>query len=205
MIIVTGAVTGGCTWMSGKPPVLTSRLDAAVKAATAGESYLQSMLYASEPLSPKELAEADSYIQCHPDFTSYHLLLALRQQSPLAYGKVPDGVKAKILCQALSRLLCLNDFGYLEPSESYDDVAGRAIIELGAPALPRLVQLLKDKNEAPLCGSQPATLFSAFRYRRADFAYRYIMLILGRRPTFPVDPAERDKLIDELHKEMVSK
>ena len=71
----------------------------------------------------------------------------------------------------------------------------------GSPAVEYLSRLLGDKSEAPLFGSQEATLSIALHYRRADFAYRYIMLILDRKPTFPADLAERDKLIAELQKE----
>ena len=184
---------------------MRNRIAAEVKAAIAGEPYMQSKLYAGEPLSLDELAEAEAYVIGHPAISSYHLLMALRDQRPRAYAQITDEIKAKVLCNAMARLAFLNDFGYLDPSESYDDMAGKAIIEVGKPALPCLVRLLEDRSEAPLSGSQPATLFAAFHYRRADFAYRHIMLILGRRPTFPADLAERDKLIGELQKEMVSK
>ncbi len=58
--------------------------------------------------------------------------------------------------------------------------------------------LLEEGENASLFGSEEATESKRFGYRSKDFAYRYIMLILGEQPTFHADPKERDKDIDAL-------
>jgi HEAT repeat protein len=99
------------------------------------------------------------------------------------------------LCDALARQVYLNDWGYLDPGGSHDGEAAVALVELGESALEPLLSVLKDERPAPLFGSEPATLSKTYKYRRKDFAYRYISLIRGTEPSFDPDPAVRDAAI----------
>ena len=97
----------------------------------------------------------------------------------------------------------LNDFGWIgERGAGHDREAGQALLELGAAAIPALTPLLDDTSEAPLDGSEEATLADELGLRRADFAYRYLARIAGRDPEFDNDPTVRDEQIARLLSEL---
>jgi len=204
-LLAIAFVSVGCREEDSEPTMrgMTDRLKRGVGQARSGQTFMESSLFDAK-LSAEEVGVAKGYVMGHPDVSAYILLMALREHAPGAYAGVPDATKARALCDALASLTALNDFGHLESSESYDDMAGKALIEIGKPALKCLEALLSDKSRARLFGSKGATLSSSLQYRRADFAYRYIMLILGRQPAFPADPAERDKLIADLQEQLKS-
>ena len=149
-----------------------------------------------------------AYIEQHLDYTAYHLLLFLRHQSPDLYATINDDDKARVLCSALAESIFMNDWGFLdsdanglgEPSEA---VAAKALLDVGKPALPYLLKLLDDKGTAPMFGSEEATAAAESQYRRCDFAYRYVMRIIGRRPCFLSDLLSRDERISSLQDELV--
>ena len=136
------------------------------------------------------------------DYTSYHLLLALREKHKEAYKKVAADDKAAILCSALASLVYFNDWGYLHPREPYDGEAAGALVEVGKPAIPYLKQLLGNREPAPCFGSEIAPVSYLYQFRRADFAYRYLSLILGRSPTFHRRIADRDRDIAALKEQL---
>lgn len=137
-------------------------------------------------------------ITSHADFTSYHLLWALRQAAPALYQALPQAVKAQILADALAHVAALNDWGNLDPAGSFDGEAAVALLALGCAAIGPLEPLLQDGRPAPLFGSEPATLSSLYQYRRKDFAFRYLTLLTGGEPAFDADPAVRDMAIARL-------
>ena len=87
-----------------------------------------------------------------------------------------------------------NDWGHLQ----YDSDIARALLQTGPAALPYLRPLLDDRSPFLAMGSMEATQSRADQYRRCDFAYRYICLILGSEPEFDRDPENRDKAIERL-------
>ncbi len=149
-------------------------------------------------LSPADEREALAQISTHPDHTSYHVLFALRRYSPSAYQGITAEAKARILTDALRHLPYLNDWGSLDPSSSHDGEAAAALLELGSAASDYLRPILDNSQPAPLFGSEPATVSKVFKYRRCDFAYRYLSLLLGLDPTFDPEPDVRDKEIERL-------
>lgn len=163
-----------------------------------GNSLQESPTLSSMQFNADTIKTAEKYIKDHPDYTAYHLLLGLRKKEPDAYDRIPDDTRASILCSALEHLNYLNDWGYLEPSESYDGIAAKALIETGKAAVDCLVPLLDNKKPAELFGSEEATLSHMYHYRRNDFAYRSLARILGVEPRFEKDPGERDKEIAKL-------
>jgi len=154
------------------------------------------------PLLDSDVPEALAHIKKHTDYTSYHLLMALRKFYASSYKDVPNENKSAILCSALTKTTGLNDWGNLGPSGSYDDESAEALLATGKAALKRLAPILDDASEAPLFGSEAATMSDVYRYRRKDFAYRYASLLLGKSPVFRAEPKERDQDIEALKAEL---
>ena len=144
--------------------------------------------------------EADRYVRGHADRSAFHLLMYLRRQAPDACDAIPPETRAKILCDSLSHAQVLNDFGYLEPLAV--GAAGRELVGLGEPAIPYLVSLLCDTGLAPVFGSEEALKADTLVYRRCDYAYVFVMLILDRPFEFSDTPAARDVLIEEVRREL---
>ncbi|NQU22541.1 MAG: hypothetical protein HQ567_14785 [Candidatus Nealsonbacteria bacterium] len=181
------------------PPVgMTPRLQEAAKEGLGGAWRA----LGDEDLSAEEVRAVEAYVRRHPDVSSFAFLMTLSEQVPDAHAKIPDKTKAAVLCDALEKCVCVNWFGVLRPRRSYDDLAAKQLLAVGKEALPRLERMLKNKKEAMLAGSIDATYSTAFKYRRADFAYRYIMLLRDEEPSFSTDPKKRDKLIAELQKKL---
>ena len=169
-------------------------------------SLLESEHVPEAPLAPDDVKAARAYVDSHLDHTSYHVLFALRRQAPEAYKEIPNGTKAAILTAALGQINYLNDWGYLLPPDgSHDDEAARALLETGKDAIEPLKKLLDDRKPAPLFGSQAATLGTSYNYRRCDFAYRYLSLLLGRDPVFRATPEERDKEVAQLKEDLAKR
>jgi hypothetical protein len=146
-----------------------------------------------------ERDRAVGWITANPRANALLLLLALRREAPEAYARIPPGARARVLAAALAERAVLNDFGWIgERGAGHDREAGEALLELGEDAVPALRPLLDDLSEAPLEGSEEATLGDELGLRRADFAYRYLARIRGRRPEFDNDPAVRDQQIARL-------
>jgi len=175
-------------------PNVKKLVDESVKKKAVAESTLLN----ENPLMAGDIPEALGYIKKHTDYTSYHLLLAVRKYYPSSYKDVPTDDKVAILCSALKTSTFLNDWGYLTASESFDGESSTALLELGKVALKTLEPILDDSTSAPLFGSQEATLSSGYNYRRKDFAYRYASLVLGESPVFHADPNKRNKDIEML-------
>jgi hypothetical protein len=157
----------------------------------------QSVSWRSGALPDDEVERAAQVVSATPDESTYLVLMALRRDAPAAYSTLPPGVRAAVLVAALRTLTFLNDFGYLEPDESWDAAAAHALVECGASAVPLLRAALDDLAPAPLRGSEEATLATLHGCRRADFAYRYLALLLGRPAVFLATPEARDVLIAE--------
>ena len=169
-----------------------------LEASANREGIHESGLFAENPLPAGDVAEALAYIKKHADYTSYHLLIAIQRYHRESYKEVSNDDKAAVLCSALSKITFLNDWGYLEPSGSYDGEIAKALLEIGKPALKYLAPILADGKAAPLYGSESATISHIYKFRRKDFAFRYASLILGEKPAFHRDLKDRDRDIEAL-------
>lgn len=149
-------------------------------------------------LDDAQVREATGQIQARPDATSFHLLMTLRRAAPVAYAALPAPTRAAVLVDTLRSATYLNDFGHLGPGGGADGPAGEALIDTGASAREPLIALLEDQNPAPLRGSEAASMSSRYGYRRSDFAYRFLRRLDGENPDLAEDPAERDRLQDQL-------
>jgi hypothetical protein len=152
----------------------------------------------SKPLNAADVPRALKFLNSNPDYTSYHLLLTVRRHHLERYKKISNATKAQILGSTLKNTRWLNDWGLLSPSGSSDFEAAGALLETGKEALKFLVPILDDAGEAPLSGSEEASISSRYRFRRKDFAYRYVSLIRGDVPSFHAEPKNRDADIDAL-------
>ena len=183
----------------------SNRADLLIATSKAGKSLMESKALLEGPFPASALLRAKDYVELHPNHTSYHLLFAVRRHSRDLYSQISTQAKAKTLCSALERAPFLNDWGYLAPDGgSYDGEAAEALLEIPRPAVQHLEGVLRDRRPAHVFGSEEATMSHVYHYRRADFAYRYICLILGRKPTFDPDPTERDNAIRKLIEELGS-
>lgn len=176
----------------------TNILQPLIDDAIEGRSRMESTALATTRLDPAGVEVATESIRRSPDHRSYLVLLALKSSSPEQYQSLSPTTRASVFCGALANLRFLNDFGYLDSSESYDGTSARALLATGDAAIPCLRSLLDDLREAPLMGSEEATMSSSYSYRRADFAYRYLSLLTGREPHFHASPQQRDVDIERL-------
>jgi hypothetical protein len=176
---------------------LTGTIESLVTDSKSGKSLMESASLLGQ-FSHGDVDAALTYVLAHPDYTAYHLLFALRRHAREAYDRAAPDTKAAILCDALKRLAYLNDWGYLDAGGSHDGEAATALLELERAALRACASTLDDSQPAPLFGTEEATLSRMYKYRRKDFAYRYLSVILGHQPTFDPDPQKRDADIELL-------
>jgi hypothetical protein len=150
-----------------------------------------------------DVRKAERYLNEHADYTSYHLLFFVRDVFPDVYARITDNTRARILCSTLEKSVLFNDWGDLDTDgDAFETAAGKELVAVGKDALPFLEHMLRDRRHAYLFGSEEATLSELWEWRVADYAYRYAMLILGRRPVFDRDPSVRLKRIECLRREL---
>jgi hypothetical protein len=148
---------------------------------------------------------ATRYVAAHPDYSSYHVLMALHECLPDVYNSIAPSVKAAILCDELRHANFLDDWSILAPNDSVDGIPAVELMTIGAGAIPYLEPLLSDKRPAFLEGSQEGTINAAYKHRKADFAYRYITIIQQQTYTFDREPTQRDKKIQRLQAQLQAK
>jgi hypothetical protein len=158
----------------------------------------QSEAFEDADFDPASAGLAAREVAARGDASAFHLLMALRESAPMVYEALPAPVRAAVLADALRTQPELNDWGYLEPGGGYDGPAAAALLETGDAAVAPLRALLDDDAPAEMTGSEIAEMAYRLRYRRKDFAYRYLSLLLGREPAFDADPAARDQAIAAL-------
>jgi len=197
IILLSLAYTVGCgTTRSDK--LKAKEIQIFITESLEQKSLMESASVFKSIIKKDAVDTALGYIKNNPGYKSFHLQEALRKQYPIIYNSIPDSAKISVLCSALENITFLNDWGHLGPYTPYDGEQAQLIIRSGKLAIRFLRPLLKNKKHAPLFGSQEATLSSDCKYRRCDFAYRYIMLIIGKKPKFHETPEERDKEIENL-------
>ncbi|HKS21848.1 MAG TPA: hypothetical protein VJZ76_03535 [Thermoanaerobaculia bacterium] len=129
-----------------------------------------------------------------PDRKSLLALLALRRSRGAAQ-RVPQAVRVTILIDALRSSRYFNTWGmpHLEWFE-----AAQAIIAEGQAAEKPLVELLSDTREAPMWGSEYSNEYARYKYRVRDYAWALLAAIRQQKVTVPMNPAERDALIERM-------
>jgi hypothetical protein len=173
-------------------------IDELISASEQGLPLEASEAYRSAELDDATAARVRDAVRAQPDSSRYHLLMLLARRRPELAAAIPASERAAVLTGALAAQTFLNDFGHLDPADSYDGPAAQALLATGGAARDGLAALLDDEREAPLRGSEAATMSHLYGYRRCDFAYRYLSLVLGDKPAFDRDPARRDEHIAQL-------
>jgi hypothetical protein len=182
---------------------MSKRLTAAIKASESGSYAFFQFEDSLADMSEDEVYAAAQYTSNNTNISSYFLLLALYQQAPEVYSQLSAEKRADIICDALKKLLVVNDFQLLESTASSSNyVAGRALLDIGEPAIPCLAKLLDNYDDVRFIGSEESAISEVDSYRRADYAYKYIMLILKKKPFYSEDPKERDGRIAALKAEL---
>jgi hypothetical protein len=150
-------------------------------------------------LRAEEAEKAGAYVRAHPDRSSYLLLWELSDDFPAAYARIPDGTKAAILCDQLAKAETCNDWG----TPKYDSMSAKVLLATGRAALPYLKPLLDNRNV--LYDQDGRMHFGGEnQYRVADFAYRYVSLILGLDPTLDPDPGPQYEKNKQLKQKLES-
>jgi hypothetical protein len=140
---------------------------------------------------PVDGPRAIKFINDHPDYLSYHLLIALRKTNPAVYQTLAISVRASVLCSTLREQDFFDDWGSPERRDVDGPFWGDsevALLECGAAAVPHLLALLDDLTSADDSEyeEQPE-----YEYRRADYAFRYLTWIL--KLPFEFEPEEKDR------------
>ena len=177
----------------------------------------------NEVLNVRDVPAALKWVRAHPDISSLHVLMRLRQLHPQAYASIPAHTKARILLAYLKKTECTDDWSYmseegiviLPPRKSRagrpqspwgngrDFEAGQALLELSAGvAVPQLIEVLQDEGVIGWSGSAAATRSYLDQLRRCDFAYRYICILTGRKPQYYRSMKYRDHAIAGLMKDL---
>ena len=120
-------------------------------------------------------------------------VLALRKIDVNEYAKLPAAKRAAVLTDALKNSKTFNIWG--TPHLGWEE-AGKALIADRDAARPALIALLSDKREAPVWGSEGATVQKAWGYRVADYALGVLIAVGDAPADLPKDPAQRDKLME---------
>lgn len=127
---------------------------------------------------------------------SYISLLALRRINPKGYQSLDQNLKLNALLKEFGRSKSYNRWGL---PHLYWEEAAKALIELGRAAEPGLKRYLDDRSPAPVWGSEEFLEYTAYKYRRCDYALALLMEIRGVSvKELPRSPAERDVLIEKM-------
>ena len=137
-----------------------------------------------------------SFIKTH-DKSSFLTLIATRKVNKNVYDSVDGKIKAAILVDALRASKYFNTWGL---PHSYWESPARAIIELGDVAVEPLMNLLQDRRDAPVWGSEEVMEYKKYKYRVKDYAWALLMEIKGRKIEIPVDPEKRDQMISDVNR-----
>ena len=180
----------------------SERLNRLISATERGQVLPESPDYENGELSAEEAQAAAREIESDPRSRWFHVLMTLRRAARPTYDGIPAPARAQVLADTLANYRQLNDFGYLDSHGGYDGPAAIALLETGDAAVAALRPLLDDDAPAPLSGSEEATMAKLYRYRRKDFAFRYLSKLTGREAPFDEDPATRDQAIARLGEEL---
>ena len=174
-------------------------MDKLIESARKGKSWVESYDLFKTPPTLEETKQSRKYIEQHPGIESYLLLGWLYQHATDKYAQIDGLARAKVLSAGLENVTFLNDFGVLEPEESFFKSSSYALLELGEQVIPFLKPILKNDNSAPLFGSEESQISAMYEYRRKDYAAWLLSNILDQKWSFAPNPKRRDKFIEEIN------
>jgi hypothetical protein len=126
-------------------------------------------------------------------------LESLRKADPAAYDSLRVRDRVDIYVSALTQCRFYNAWGV--PGYELTTTA-HALIALGADAVAALAPLLGDIRPAPLSGSQDAATSAMYGNRLCDYAWVLIATIQRQAYAYSPDPADRDRAIARLRRQL---
>src|SRR6476620_9739021 len=78
----------------------TDEVEVLVNRSARGEPLYWHTGQEQQSLSTRSVEAAETHVRLYPDWTSYHVLLVLRNEHPSAYARIPLGTRAAVLCSA---------------------------------------------------------------------------------------------------------
>ena len=129
------------------------------------------------------------------DKSSLLSLLAVKKVNPDAYTAMESRFRLSVMIDALRTSKYFNTWGL--PHVKWEDAA-KAIADEKQAALQALKPLLSDKRQAPVWGSEDYAEYQRYQYRVCDYALALTYEARGEKLSIPVDPRERDVLIQRL-------
>jgi hypothetical protein len=141
-----------------------------------------------------ELKNKDSvfrHLLEHPK--DYDYLLNTEFRHPHIYCLLSDELKESLLCEAFYQARFADSgWGDLRSSRRSDNQRERLLIGLGTKMLPCLTLSLKDASPMPW------DVTHGTNWRKKDFAYKYMLFIMGEKFVYTENVAERDSMIEAL-------
>jgi hypothetical protein len=189
----------------GTPPALPPNVAGLISESHHTVCLWKSRSFSSTVLTPSEVVTGVQYMLSHPDYSSYHLLFAIRRDARKVYDSIPPLVRARVLASALDKYCCYDDWGDLDSPIDERSRASDVLLEVGPVAVPYLIPLLYDKTEARISGSDSATVAAMLQFRRCDYAYQFVSRLLGREVVWSRDLRVRDMEIDRLIQDLRDK
>jgi hypothetical protein len=147
----------------------------------------------AETVSRGEAAAGALVPTITPDRKSLLALLAVRRMNAGEYQKIDPAMRVSVLIDALRNSKYFNTWGM--PHLKWGEAA-EAIIAEGRAAEQPLRALLGDTREAPSWGSEYYNEYLRYKYRVRDYAWALLTSILGQKAEIPLNPADRDRLIE---------
>lgn len=142
---------------------------------------------------------AVDYILCNANYSSYHLLMALRDQSPDLLNEIPLHFQAAIICHYMRYIKVFNEFDFTR-SGAVESSGGSYLLSLGDVAVPYLKSNLNVNVEVVVAGTSRAMHVHENRYRVCDYCLFYLHVIDGTSFEIPDSIDQRDNLISTLCK-----
>lgn len=125
-----------------------------------------------------------------PDSSRANALVYLYTDYPDIYASIPNSVVAAILVSALQDAKYVNGFGTLDRMPNSIGVPGKLLVRVGDEALPLLIPLLDDFELVHVWGWD-GTIAVKELHRRADYAFYYVLAILGEEYDYDPSPQNR--------------
>jgi|GEM_PF-1827279 len=162
--------------------------------STKGKEQFNSAAYRESVSRGKQAASELKGRLSRNDRSSLLGLLALRQMGADQYRSLQPAFRVSVLIDALKNSKYFNVWGV--PGMYWEDAA-KALIDEGQAATPGLLTLLRDVRPAPVFGSEGAQINLQYHYRVCDYAWALLNEGRHQKVEMPVDPRDRDRLIDQ--------
>jgi hypothetical protein len=178
--------------------------DTLITMSNRGDSLIAKWEDPNTALKADDVPLAREFVYAFPNASSFHILLHIRRLDLASYSEIPDLIKANIVVGGLSLARQSDDWGDVNDVNSLGE-AGSSLLAVSKMAAPLLLELLDDETRIGSAYGEVQASADHTRTRRKDIAYKYMCIILGRRPSYDDDPRARDEAIEKLKEEFAKK